>query len=209
MSVKDIKKENVKIINAAIKKLHEDAFLLIADVMARKQVLCEKEELCDFAAFVGDDALGAMDLIKLFMGEDEALTGMDKNAALDKMLALVMSFYPENVRDLSDEDFIENVAELESLTWRLVAFDSLSEKYGYFEKADIPKKKQVKGKLTKLRNTACDYLIRKDLLTDTMGTGSYGSDVSQILQKKFDRSHIRKLAEQMIKENLKKREVLL
>ena len=203
-------KEYAALLTQGATKVHEDAFSLLRDVLARKQVLCGKNELCDFAAFMGKDALEAMDITTLYLGEDEELTGMDKSAALDRMLKSVLSFTPEVIQDCSDKELSENALELESIAWRVAAFDNLSEKYQYFEDMDPGKKKQIAGKLSKLRKMANYYLIRKKTITDP----EYKSDSDeeseseemsklsskQMLQKNFDRTETEKIAEEMIGE---------
>lgn len=203
------------LLTAGATKVHEDAFSLLRDVLARKQVLCEKDELCDFAAFMGKDALEAMDITTLYLGEDEKHTGMNKSAALDKMLESVLSLSPGNIKDYSDKQLSENASELESIAWRVAAFDNLSEKYRYFEDMEPGKKKRISLKLSKLRNVANCYLVRKGRITDPAyqkrtgdeagiaGTSSFEknrSNLKKMVQNNFDRTEPEKIAQEMINE---------
>ena len=228
------KKENSEHVGTIALKLWEDSFSLIGDVLARRQVLCEKDELCDFAAFMGENALEAMDLLTLFVGEDEELTGMDKMAALDRMRGTIMETYPETIEPCSDEELTEKARDLESLSWRVTSFDSLSKRYDYLGELSSQKKKQTEEKLTRLRSTACYYLIRKELITDpeyidNKGDVAEGTELfmklrdakmaeknmlgqihiptRQLLEKYFDRSEMMKLAENLIDKSIKRREV--
>ena len=227
------KKENSKHIEAVSLKLWEDSFSLIGDVLARRQVLCEKDELCDFAAFMGENALEAMDLLTLFVGEDEEHTGMDKMAALDRMRDIIMETFPETIDPCSDEKLSQNARDLESLSWKVTSFDRLSKRYDYFTRLSPRKKKQTEEKLSRLRSTACYYLIRKDLIMDPdyiENKGDIAEDTElfmklrdarmaeknmlgqihiptrQLLEKYFDKSEMTNLAEKLIDKSIKRRE---
>ncbi len=230
------KKENSDHITANASKLWQDAFSLIGDVLARRQILGDKEELCDFAAFIGEDALEAMDLLTLFIGEDEECTGMDKTAALDKMRDMVMEVYPESLEPCDDVMIAQNSKELEELTWKVASFDRLSDKYDYLKELSPKKKKQTEDKLTKLRSTANYYLARKDIITDPAYIEQKGDEAEdpelsmkfkdaelaeknmlqktklptkQLLEKNFDRSEMMKMAEELISKSVKRRELQL
>ena len=227
------KKENSEHIEAISLKLWENSFSLIGDVMARRQVLCEKDELCDFAAFMGENALEAMDLLMLFMGEDEELSGMDRMAALDRMRGTIMETYPETIEPCSDEQLLKKARDLESLSWKVTSFDRLSKRYDYLGGLSSQKKKQTEEKLARLRNMACYYLIRRDMMTDpdyidNKGDVAEGTELfmklkdatmaeknmlgqihiptRQLLEKYFDRSEMMKLAENLIDKSIKRRE---
>ena len=184
-------------------KLWKSSFTMLNDVVARRQVLCDTEDLSDLTAFLGDSALESMDLLAMFLGVDERLAEMDKNAAMEHMLKKILSTKTEDILSYDDKDIVQNAPDLERLTWRMAAFDRLSQRYKYFENMEVNEKKQINDELSKVRSVANYYLLRKETITEPGQSGQGMGEIPekmlgnrQLLQNGFDRSGIMKLSEE-------------
>lgn len=197
------KKSKAARIERDCEKLWKRSFTMLNDVVARRQVLCDQEDLSDLTAFLGDSALESMDLLAMFLGVDESFAEMDKNAAMDRMLKKILSTKTEDIRSYDDKDIVQNAPDLESLTWRMAAFDRLSQRYKYFENMEVNEKKQINDELSKVRSVANYYLLRKETITEHGKKGQGVGEIPekmlgnrQLLQNSFDRSGIMKLSEE-------------
>ena len=177
------KKENSRLINACEKNVREEAFGKLSEHINMDQKLCDQEDLCDLAAFMDMEKNKAKELIDLFLNENEQTLGTNKQAALDQMLQGILSFNAENIRLDNDTELAKNGAKLESLTWKIAAFDRLSEKYKYFDQLDDDTKKQINDKLDRIRSVSDYYIIRKEIITDPMYKSHYNDELSMDFTK--------------------------
>ena len=177
------KKENSRLINACEKNVREEAFGKLSEHINMDQKLCDQEDLCDLAAFMDMEKNKAKELIDLFLNENEHTLGTNKQAALDQMLQGILSFNAENIRLDNDTELAKNGAKLESLTWKIAAFDRLSEKYKYFDQLDDDTKKQINDKLDRIRSVSDYYIIRKEIITDPMYKSHYNDELSMDFTK--------------------------
>ena len=192
------KKVNADLLNNAEKQMQDDAMKSLTEAMTQDRILCEKDELCDVAAFMGKDKTKNAQLIKLFLGSDETLTGQDMTAALDEMVKPLLSFNLGNIRLENDKELAKNAGELESLSWKMAAFDRLSSKYGYLEKLDTDMQKYVGDKLERIRSVVNYYALRKDIINDPLYMKHYNDELSMDFTKAKTNEE-RELAEKLLK----------
>ena len=200
------KKSNAARIERDCEKLWKKSFTMLNDVVARRQVLCDQEDLSDLTAFLGDSALESMDLLAMFLGVDENFAERNQNAAMEHMLKKILSTKTEDISSYDDKKITQNAPELECITWRMAAFDRLSQRYKYFENMETNEKKQINDELSKVRSVANYYLLRKETITESGQKGQMTGEIpekmlgnKQLLQNGFDRSGIMKLSEEATK----------
>ncbi len=172
------KKENASLIASSEKKVREQAFSMLSSSINIDQKLCDKEDLCDLAAFMDVDKNKAVELTSLFLDESELVGGRNVQEALDRMLQVILAFNLGDIRLDNDTELAGNGAKLESLTWKIAAFDRLSEKYRYFDQLDADTQKKINNKLDCIRAVSDYYIIRKDIITDPMYKSHYNDELS-------------------------------
>lgn len=172
------KRENAKLIKACENNYRTMALKKLSLFVDVDQPLCDKEDLCDLAAFMDADKNKAQELVSLFLNKNEMNIEDDKHGALDEMLSTILSFNLENIRLDNDKEMAGNASALEGLTWKLAAFDRLSLKYRYFDQLDEGTKSRIDEKLNKLRSVSEYYLIRKDIITDPLYMSHYNDELS-------------------------------
>ena len=177
------KKENARILSLSTKGVYDNAFDTMAILLKADQKLCDREDLCDLAAFMDMEKSQAAEIANLFLNENELVGGTNTQAALDQMLQAILSFDLGGVRLDNDVELSKNGAKLESLTWKIAAFDRLSEKYKYFEQLDAGTQKQINDKLDKIRSISDYYIIRRDIITDPMYRSHYNDEISMDFTK--------------------------
>jgi hypothetical protein len=148
------------------------------DSIRRDQQIPDRDELFDLAAFVSDNKQENAQLINNFLGEGEEQKEMDKNAALDQMLTMILSYNLGDIRLDNDKEIVSHVNTLEGMSRKICAFDRLAAKYKYFEQMDADTKQQINDKLVKVRAVANYYLIRKDIITDPLYRTHYNDELS-------------------------------
>ena len=177
------KKENARMIEASEKKIQEDAFSRLSLVIDMDRTFSDKEDLCDLAAFMDMEKDKSKQIASLFTNEDEMIHGRNTQEALDQMLQVILSFNLEDIRLDNDAELAKNCSKLEGLTWKIAAFDRLSEKYKYFDQLDADTQKQINNKLDSIRAISDYYIIRKDIITDPMYRSHYNDELSMDFTK--------------------------
>ena len=159
-------------------KVMDDNIKYMSSMIGNSQEICGIDELSDLAAFVSKDNVLSKQILKDYLGEGDDQKGMDRQKAMDRMLAVLTNFKLENLDLSNDKVLADHAKELEELTWRVSAFESLATKNGYFDGLDLDTEKTVNKKLDMLKSVATYYNLRKEVINDPMYKSHYNEELS-------------------------------
>ncbi len=172
------KEKNAVSMEEAEDEVTERCFASLENMLAEDQIPCEAKEYADLSAFMEEDEAISQNILKLYLGKGKNREGMDKEKALDNMLAVLSSFRLEKVDLFNDKVLSDHAGELELLSRRICAFSELAFKEDYFSKLDKETKNKVEEKLAQLNSVVVFYNLRKEIIQDPMYKTHYNDELS-------------------------------
>lgn len=195
------KAKNAEVLANLEDKIMDDNTRYMASMIGDTQEICGIDELSDLAAFVSRDNVLSKQILKDYLGEGDDQKGMDRQMAMDRMLAVLTNFKLESMDLSNDKVLTDHAKELEELTWRISAFESLAAKNGYFDGLDPDTEKTVNEKLEKLKSVATYYNLRKEVINDPMYKSHYNEELSMDVTA-AETPEQKALAEKLLKAHL-------
>ena len=169
---------NLNMINNAQDRVADESYERLEAAIGENQLLCEREEINDLAAFMTEDAAANAELTRLYLGDGDEKTGMDMRSAMDKMYETIMSTDIGSIKLENDKEIARNADKLERLSNQVMAFDKLCSNNGYWKGVDEALRERMQEKLEQVRSVVNYYCLRKDIITDKHYASHYNDELS-------------------------------
>lgn len=140
----------------------------------------DARDVAQFMIYGGEDVFRNKLVAKLFFstqgGEDEKK--LSRQMAMAEMAQILVSVDISKLHLDSDQDIANHADVLERLTGQVAAFDTLSEKYGYFDTLPEKDKKTLSKKLECLRAISAYYVAKKEVMKDALYRDHYNDELT-------------------------------
>ncbi len=164
------KKNNAAALKGVDVKVKEEAFKKLENITGQK--LDDNPDYYDAAAFMTENKFVNQNILS------NLKDGKNKTAAIDHMWSVLSLTNLKDIRLDNDKELAAHAGELEKLSRQIASFESIANKYGYFNGLDEETRKAVQEKLDQLRSIACYYEIRKEVITDPYYMSHYNEELS-------------------------------
>ena len=166
------KKQNAKALANITEKVREAAFEKLKKSLGNNYDK-DSDDQYDLAAFAtGEESK----LFTKIAGDLES--GENQINAIDQLWTILNRTDYKGSRLDNDKVLAEKASDFERLGMQIASFESLANKYGYFDSLDDRTRKVMESKLDEMRQIYSYYEARRDVITDPLYMSHYNEELS-------------------------------